>query len=250
MRNRKFCHLLAISLLVQWPVCSMLCRAQAPPPEGTEAKQQSSWESSHSRPALSRLVLALRDFDDANGHLPHRAIRSEEGTPLLSWRVAILPFIGQADLYKEFRLDESWDSDHNHALISSMPAVFKTEIHGDVLPNGPVGKTQTLLPVMDGSLWHGDDAMPPRITQVKDGTAYTMGLLIAPPAQAVTWTRPVDFQIKNPHEIFGDRDHCPIATLDGGFFQISKLATAEEISNLLTNDAGDVVQWNKLLQAK
>ena len=250
MWNRKYYSLLAIALLMQWPVCVRLCCAQAPLSEKTEGKQQSTWESSHSRPALSRLALALRDFDDANGHLPHQAIRSVEGTPLLSWRVAILPFIGQADLYQNFRLNESWDSKHNHPLISSMPAVFKSEVARDALPDGAAGKTQIVLPVMDGSLWHSNDRMPPRITHVTDGTAYTMGLMVAPPNQAVVWTKPEDFQIKNPHEIFGDRDHCPIATLDGGFFQLSKLATAEDIRSLLTNNAGDVVQWSKLLQAK
>src|SRR5258705_440975 len=32
------------------------------------------------------------------------------GRALLSWRVAILPFLGQELLYREFRLDEAWDS--------------------------------------------------------------------------------------------------------------------------------------------
>src|SRR5262249_51036019 len=41
----------------------------------------------------------------------------------LSWRVRILPFLGQTEekLYKQFNLDEPWNSDHNRALISQMP---------------------------------------------------------------------------------------------------------------------------------
>ncbi len=59
MWNRKYYSLLAITLLMQWPVCVRLCCAQAPLSEKTEGKQRSTWESSHSRPVLSRLVLSI-----------------------------------------------------------------------------------------------------------------------------------------------------------------------------------------------
>src|SRR5262249_29159759 len=44
--------------------------------------------------------------------------------PLLSWRVAILPYIGQRALYQRFRLNEPWDSKHNKKLLAQMPKVF------------------------------------------------------------------------------------------------------------------------------
>ena len=47
-------------------------------------------------------------------------------TPLLSWRVAILPFIGEQNLYNRFRLDQPWDSPHNIALLPLMPALGRS----------------------------------------------------------------------------------------------------------------------------
>src|SRR6185437_7251534 len=44
--------------------------------------------------------------------------------PLLSWRVAILPYLGEDVLFKRFRLDEPWDSPHNKALLPLMPRVY------------------------------------------------------------------------------------------------------------------------------
>ena len=46
------------------------------------------------------------------------------GRALLSWRVAVLPFIEQEPLYKQFKLDEPWDSPHNARLLEKMPRDF------------------------------------------------------------------------------------------------------------------------------
>src|SRR5262249_54155708 len=68
---------------------------------------------------LKQIALAMHNYNDAyNGKLPAHAIYSKDGKkPLLSWRVAILPFIEQDNLYQQFHLDEPWDSEHNKKLI-------------------------------------------------------------------------------------------------------------------------------------
>src|SRR5262249_38557599 len=47
-----------------------------------------------------------------------------DGKPLLSWRMLLLPYLDQKELYKEFKLDEPWDSTHNRKLLAKAPAVF------------------------------------------------------------------------------------------------------------------------------
>ena len=71
-----------------------------------------------------QIALAMHNYHAANDHLPPAAIKDKAGKPLLSWRVAILPYLEQAALYNKFHLDEPWDSPHNKALIASMPAVY------------------------------------------------------------------------------------------------------------------------------
>lgn len=75
---------------------------------------------------LGRILLATQNFESNFKRLP-----SVDGLPAinnggLSWRVAILPFLGHAELYKEFKLEEPWNSDHNKTLIAKMPKEFKT----------------------------------------------------------------------------------------------------------------------------
>src|SRR5262249_4962635 len=68
---------------------------------------------------LRQLALAMHNYHTAHNHLPPAS--SGGG---LSWRVALLPYLGEEKLYKEFHLDESWESEHNQGLIKKMPRVF------------------------------------------------------------------------------------------------------------------------------
>ena len=53
------------------------------------------------------------------------ASHDKNGKPLLCWRVHILPYLGEEKLYKEFHLDEPWDSPHNKKLLSQMPKIYR-----------------------------------------------------------------------------------------------------------------------------
>ena len=64
---------------------------------------------------LKQLGLAFHNYLSANNAFPKAAITDKQGKPLLSWRVAILPYIDQRDLYNKFKLDKPWDSPHNKA---------------------------------------------------------------------------------------------------------------------------------------
>ena len=59
------------------------------------------------------MVLALHNYHDTHGLYPPAVVYGDDDKPLYSWRVLILPFVEQDALYKEFHLDEPWDSPHN-----------------------------------------------------------------------------------------------------------------------------------------
>jgi hypothetical protein len=75
---------------------------------------------------LKQIGLAMQNYDSAKGRLPPQAICEKDGKKLLSWRVAILPYIEQGALYAKFKLDEPWDSPHNLALVPEMPVTLCT----------------------------------------------------------------------------------------------------------------------------
>ncbi len=114
--------------------------------------------------------------------VPPQAAFGKDGKPLLSWRVLILPFIGENELYKEFHLDEPWDSEHNKKLLARMPKVYAVPGQKEVDAThyqGFHGK---------GAFFEGKKGI--RIFDIPDGTSNT--LMVVEAANAVPWTKPED----------------------------------------------------------
>lgn len=149
---------------------------------------------------LQQLGIALHGYaNDHDDRFPPPAILSRAGAPLLSWRVAILPYLGEEDLYHRFRLDEPWDSDHNKNLLPLMPAVF-------IQPAQRAGKGMTHYQVFVGPRTaFGHPQGRSLKTDFKDGTSNC--LLIVPAQKAVPWTKPEDmtYDPDRPLPEFKDR---------------------------------------------
>src|SRR5947209_5856729 len=60
---------------------------------------------------LKQIVIAFHNYASANNNALPNNLYTKDGKALLSWRVVILPYIEQEALYKQFKLDEPWDSD-------------------------------------------------------------------------------------------------------------------------------------------
>jgi hypothetical protein len=127
---------------------------------------------------------ALHCFTKTNGgRLPAAAIRGH-GLPLLSWRVAILPWLEEDALYRRFRLDEAWNSPHNISLLGEMPRVYAPATHEGTRPY----TTYYQAIVGPGSLFDGEEGA--RIAEVVSVASPT--LMVVEAADPVPWTRPED----------------------------------------------------------
>jgi hypothetical protein len=73
---------------------------------------------------MKQIVDALNSYAAKYGTYPTPTVVDKAGTPLYSWRVLILPFLGYEDLYKEFQLDKPHDHPSNLSLLSKMPKEF------------------------------------------------------------------------------------------------------------------------------
>ena len=88
----------------------------------------------------------MHNYHDVYKSFPAQASYDNKKKPLLSWRVHLLPYLDELALYKQFKLDEPWDSANNKPLIAKMPAVFRSP-H---IANAEPGKTTYLVPVGPG----------------------------------------------------------------------------------------------------
>src|SRR5947207_1926384 len=101
-----------------------LAATAAPVPKDTPVPAVTEAHLAASKKNLEQIVLAVHNHASANVDRLPGDIRSKDGKPLLSWRVAILPFIDEDDLYKQFKLDEPWDSENNKKLIEKLPKTY------------------------------------------------------------------------------------------------------------------------------
>jgi hypothetical protein len=120
----------------------------------------------------------------------------KNGKPLLSWRVLLLPYLGEQELYKQFHLKEPWDSEHNKKLVAQMPEIYKTPGSAATAQ----GKTNYLAVRGPDSILC--NATPNNFASVRDGLTKTVMVVEVSDARAVEWTRPDDFAFdpQNPIE--------------------------------------------------
>jgi prepilin-type processing-associated H-X9-DG protein len=126
----------------------------------------------------------MHNYHSANNAFPKSAITDKDGKPLLSWRVAILPYIEKGDLYNRFHLDEPWDSPHNKQLLKEMPQTY-------ICPSRAYkADFTTTYQVMTGAGAMFQKDAETGIQQVTDGTSNS--IMVVEAAKAVPWTKPDD----------------------------------------------------------
>jgi hypothetical protein len=137
---------------------------------------------------LQQFGIAMHNHSDATGHLPTAAAESKAGKPQLSWRVQLLPYLEQDNLYRQFRQDEPWDGPHNRAFVTAMPRVFAHPKHPDESARG-----LTYFRVFTGEKTPFPSAKPIRMgLDFADGTSNT--ILVVEAAEPVPWTKPDELE--------------------------------------------------------
>ena len=134
-------------------------------------------------------------------------IRGGERSPGMSWRVRILPFIEQQNLYKAYKYDNAWDDGDNRALLDKMPSVYSFDPKTDTSltriqvfrgEGTPFGKTE-----LDTST--SEPPRGPNMRKMPGGLSRTIMFVESGKDRAVPWTQPrnLDFDSEKPIESMG-----------------------------------------------
>lgn len=152
------------------------------------------------------------------GKLPPAFTRDAEGKPLHSWRVLILPYLGEKEkaLYEQIRLDEPWDSEWNRQFHAQMPVFYRSGsiTHWRVPDPDPLRETR--LTVIQGKegLFNdsGEGVDPAQFVQTDPERRLGKMVLVLDRCEAVCWMKP-DAELKAEELIRGWEEELERETL-------------------------------------
>ena len=153
---------------------------------------------------MRQIMLAIMNYEAAYGHFPtDRIVSTADGTELRhSWRVLILPFLENQNVYDLYDFNEPWDGPNNRKLESRLSwSVFQCPSHDSG------NKTPYKLVVGPGTAFEA--GKPQNYGDVRDGSSNTIAL-IEDTANPVSWMEPSDVTVAQAVKLLNglDRNTC------------------------------------------
>lgn len=185
---------------------------------------------------LKQIGLALHNYHSVHSTLPPAYTTDENGNPLLSWRVLILPYIEEGQLFDSFDPDQPWDGPANQALAQAMPNVYRSPTYGQASTD----QTHYTAIRSPQSVFPGPDAI--EFDNVTDGLANTIAVAELP-NRSVTWTRPDDSDPSHLYAAFqaADADHVTVLFTDGAVARLASSTSQADVEAMITRDGGESV---------
>jgi hypothetical protein len=176
-------------------------------------------QQQESQDHLQQIGVAVQQYNEAERRLPMNISKDRRG--LLSWRVALLPYLGQQALSKQFNLNEPWDSPENRRLLEKMPDVYRSG-------QGKAAAGQTYFQMFAGEGALLDPRKVYSLSTITDGLAQTILVIEAGPP--VEWTKPADISFEMSK---------PLPKLTGPFEDRLNLVTCDGAVRVLRPDGPD-----------
>ena len=213
----------------------MMMPSLGPHPEGTRRTL--------CRNNLKQIGLALHSYHDVYGTFPPAYISDEHGRPLHSWRVLILPYVDQQELYDQYKFDEPWDGPHNISLLEKMPPLYRCPSHEDA----EAAMTDYAAVVGDACVMRGTITVTVR--EITDGMTNTIVIGEAAGAR-IRWTEPRDVSfgaftrlgdVQSFNSEHGSVSGAFALHADGWVQFLSEDVPAETLKSMFTRAGGEEV---------
>ena len=94
---------------------------------------------------LKQIGLALQNYHDIHKTFPWAITYAEDGTPMHSWRVRLVPYIEQSPFYDHYNLKEPWNGPNNGLLGDEIPDTWYDK-EGTAIPGGALCRLHVSLP--------------------------------------------------------------------------------------------------------
>jgi type II secretory pathway pseudopilin PulG len=165
------------------------------------AKSRQAAQRSQSMNNLKQLALAMTMYEVAHAHYPPAVVIGPDGKTPHSWRVELLPYLDQGELYHQYKTNEPWDSPANKKVLEAAPKVFHAA-------NDSSRGTNSSYFVFTGKNTMFSNTKGIRAPDVTGGLSETIMIVAA--KRDIPWTKPEDIE-------FDPAKPLPELGLDGRF---------------------------------
>jgi len=158
---------------------------------------------------LKNIALALRCYEEKHGCFPPAHISDEDGRPMHSWRVLILPFLERTDLWRAYSLDEPWDGPNNYKLADIDVGFFRCPGEPNTL------RTMTNYVLVVGPTTPFPGTQQTSLKDSSDGPSQTI-LLVEVASSGIHWMEPRDLHVEEIAPIINPTAGQGISSLHPG----------------------------------
>lgn len=194
---------------------------------------------------LKQIALAFHNYHDTYKTLPPAYIPDENGKPMHSWRVLILPYLEYGPIHSQYNFDEPWDSPANMAVTDIPIPIYTCPSSGEA-----VTSNQTNYMVITGPGTVFDGAKAAKFADIMDGTSNTI-LVVEVVGTGTKWAEPVDLDASKISPPFsagvsgnaGSRHPggMNVAICDGSVRFVSDTIPKQTLDGLITKDGQEQV---------
>lgn len=204
---------------------------------------------------LEWLGYALHNYADTYGSFPRPITYADDGTPLHSWRVRVLPFVMAGPVHEAYDYQEAWNGPNNKLLGDETPDVwdgkygtylFDAEYFAYRCPSAPPTQnhmcTNYVMLIDDRpGKPNGPPNLPGSVPPTRDPPSKVIIIEIAD--SDIHWMEPRDVLLSKLSLKINDRSKTSISSYhggacvlqaDGSVLVLDESTTAEHLKQLLT----------------
>jgi len=138
---------------------------------------------------LRQIGLALQQYHNEYGSFPPCSVAGPTENVEYSWRVVLLPYLGEIGLHHAYSFDQPWNGEENQYLADGRPDVFRCPQHAGL------SDTETSYVMIVRISPDADEPTPLSLAQL-DGDLSQIPLVVEVGSSGISWTQPRDMTIE------------------------------------------------------
>lgn len=185
---------------------------------------------------LRQIGLGVYNYHDSFKSIPLAGTPDPKHGVNMSWRVRLLPYIGQEAMRDQIDFRQSWENAPNNQFHDQMPATYRQPSQDaerrqtQYVVFTHEGQVKGAAPLTQGTVWFHPTKQR-EFAHCPDGVANTIMVVEADPDRAVPWMKPADLQLdpRNPKAGVGNHRR-------GGFAAVMGDGSVRFISNRISDE--------------